>query len=217
MYFPSRVEAGQRLADQLASYRSEPTAIIALSDGAVVVAAQIAAVLHCIITLLLMEPIKLPGEPEPLGAINQDGGFTYNHLYSAGQIEAFNLEYYEYIEQAKIASLSKIHHLLSKNGLIRKDLLKRHNIILVSDGMSSSFTLDAAVDYLKPVKYKKLIVATPIASVLAVDSMHVLSDEIHCLSVITEYMTTNHYYDDNALPSHETIVKTIQNIVDHWK
>ena len=83
--------------------------------------------------------------------------------------------------------------------------------------MGSGFTLDAAVDYLKPVKYKRLIVATPIASVSAVDRMHLLSDEIHCLSVISEYMTTNHYYEDNALPSHETIVKTIQNIVDHWR
>src|SRR3990167_7029344 len=128
MYLPSRVEAGQTLAKQLEHYKSEPTAIIALSDGAVVVAAQIAAVLHCIISLLLMEPIKLPGEPEPIGAINQDGGFTYNHMYSAGQIEEFNMEYYEYIEQAKLSSLSKMHHLLGKKGLIDKDLLKRHNL-----------------------------------------------------------------------------------------
>jgi putative phosphoribosyl transferase len=217
MYFKSRAEAGQRLAKGLQKYQKEPTAIVALSDGAVVVGAQIAAVLHCVITMLLMEPIRLPGEPDPVAVINQDGGFTYNNMYSTGQLEEFAAEYYHFIEQAKMEKLDEMHRLLGKGGLIRKDLLRGHNIILVSDGLSSGFSLDAAADYLKPVKAKRLIVATPFASVPAVDRMHILTDEIHCLSVIENALETNHYYTNNTLPSHETIVSTIKNIVDHWK
>lgn len=216
MYFHSRVEAGQKLALELKKYQNEKTAIIALSDGGVVVGAQIAAQLHCIITMLLIEPIRLPGEPEPVAVINQDGGFTYNHMYSTGQLEEFQAEYYHFIEQAKLDKLDEIHRLLGKGGLIRRELLQDHNIILVSDGLNSGFSLEAAVDYLKPVRHKKLIMAAPLASVPAVDRMHLLADEIHCLSVVENYMETAHYYEDNAMPSHEAIVGTIENIVEHW-
>lgn len=217
MYFKNRTEAGQKLSETLLNYKDDPTAIIALSDGAIVVATQIAAKLHCSISLLLMEPILLPGEPEAVAVIDQDGGFTYNHMYSAGQIEEFTMEYYKYIEQAKMDKMSEMHRLFGREGLIRKDLLKGHNIILVSDGFSSGYSLDAAIQYLKPVKTKRLIVATPVASPNAVDRMHVLTDEIHCLTVMANFLGTNHYYEENDLPSHETIVNTIQNIMEHWK
>lgn len=216
MYFHNRVEAGEKLAQELMSYKDQPTATIALSDGAIVIAAQIASVLHCVVSLLLMEPILLPGEPEAVAVVNQDGGFTYNHMYSKGEIEEFNMEYYKYIEQMKLDKINEMHRLFGKRGLIRKDLLNSHNIILVSDGFSSGFSLDAAIDYLKVVKTKRVIVVTPVASISAVDRMHVMADEIHCLTVVENYMSTNHYYEDNTLPSHATIVRIIENIVQNW-
>ena|SRR5579885_3922525 len=102
MYFSSRVEAGQQLANELASLQSKQVALIALSDGGVVVAAQIAAKLRCIITMLMMEPIRLPGEPEAVAVINQEGNFTYNHMYSTGQLEEFDMEYHHYISRLSL-------------------------------------------------------------------------------------------------------------------
>ncbi len=53
-YFKSRTEAGDLLANQLeAKYRYENCAVLALGDGAVMVGAQIAIRLHCVINLLL--------------------------------------------------------------------------------------------------------------------------------------------------------------------
>jgi len=101
--------------------------------------------------------------------------------------------------------------------LIRRDLLYGHNVILVSDGLNSGISLDAAQDFLKPIKIERLIIVTPLATVQAVDRMHIIADEIVCLDVVENYMNTNHYYDDNKLPSHETIVKTIETIVLNWK
>lgn len=217
MYFKSRVEAGKQLAAEFdKKYNGSNTAIIALSDGGVVVGLQIASVLRCPLTLLLIEPIDIPGEHDPVAVINQDGIFTYNNMYSAGQLEEFDMEYHHYIEELKLEKLHDIHHLLGQGGLINKDLLRKKNIILASDGMSSGFSLEAAVDYLKPIKVKKMIVATPFASVAAVDRMHILTDEIHCLSVMDNYIGTNHYYEDNQMPSHEKIIKVIEDIISHW-
>lgn len=217
MYFKDRHQAGQQLAAKLADYRYENTAVVALSDGGVIIGAEIAKALHCVLTMLLIEEITLPGENNPLAVINQDGGFTYNNMFSAGQIEGFAAEYRTFIEQEKMQKSHAINRLLGDGGLIRPDLLHGRNVILVSDGLQSGLSLDAAADFLKPIKLEKLIVATPLASVSAVDRMHLLADEIVCLSVVENFMTIGHYYDNNAMPSHEQLVKTIETIVLNWK
>lgn len=217
MYFKSRSEAGRLLAEKLAKYRYENTAVVALSDGAVVVGAEIATRLHCVLTMLLTEEIKLPGEHDPLAVVSETGGFTYNHMYSAGQLEEFAGEYHNYIEQEKRLKFHKINQLLGEGGLLRSDLLYGHSVILVSDGLGTGLSLDAAADFLKPIKLQKLIIATPLASVPAVDRMHLVADQIECLSVVENYIHTDHYYEDNNMPTHGELVKIIESIVLNWK
>jgi predicted phosphoribosyltransferase len=217
MYFKNRSEAGEKLAEKLAHYRYENTAVVALSDGGVIVAAEIATQLHCVLTMLLTEEVKLPGETDPLAVVNQNGGFTYNNMFSTGQLEEFTTEYHNYIEQEKRQKFHAINKLLGQGGLIRPDLLYGHNVILVSDGLNTGLSLDAAAEFLKPIKIERLIVATPLASIPAVDRIHLIADEIVCLSVVENYMNTNHYYEDNAIPPHEEIIKTIEKIVFNWK
>lgn len=218
MYFKSRVEAGQKLAEQIAvKYQGTPCAVVGLSDGGVMVGAQIALKLGCVLTMLLSDTIELPREDTAIAGISQNGAVTYNSAFSPGQIEEFMSEYHGFIEQEKLTKMHEMHRLVGKGGLIRKDLLRDHNVFLVSDGLSNGFSLDIAAEFLKPIHIKKLIVATPFASVQAVDRMHILADEIFCLSVIEDYISTDHYYDTQDVPEHEMVVKTIEQIVSHWK
>jgi predicted phosphoribosyltransferase len=181
------------------------------------IGAQIAMKLHCVLTMLLTDAIHLPREEMAVGGISPDGSFSYNNFYSPGQIEEFVSEYRTFIEQEKMNKMHEMHRLQGQGGLIRKELLRDHTIILVSDGLSNGFSLDLAAEYLKPIRIKRLIVATPLASVPAVDRMHILADEIFCLSVLEDYMTTDHYYEAQDVPSHDKVIKTIEEIVSHWK
>lgn len=218
MYFASRTAAGKTLAEQIATrYKDEQCAIVALSDGSVMVGAQIALQLHAVMCMLLIQPIELPREGTPIGGIAEDGSFAYNGIYSPGEIEELVAEYRGYIEQEKSDRLSEMHRLLGGGGLIRRDLLEDKVVILVSDGLSSGFSLDVAYEYLKPVRVKKLVVATPLASVRAVDRMHVLADNIFCLNVLEDFTVIDHYYETRDVPNHELIVKTIEQITQHWK
>lgn len=219
MYFKSRVEAGQKLAEQIVKkYAGQPCAVVGLSDGGVMVGAQIAMQLHCVLTMLMSEAIELPREIEAIGAISQDGSFSYNSAYSPGELEDLISEYRGFIEQEKLEKIQDLHRLIGHGGaLIRKDLLRGHNVILVSDGLSSGFSLDVAAEFLKPINIARLIIATPLASVQAVDRMHILGDEIYCLSVVEQYINTDHYYDTRDVPPHELVAKTIDQIVTHWK
>lgn len=218
MYFASRTAAGVTLADQIAKrYQGEPCAVVALSDGSVMIGAQIALKLQALLSMLLVQPIELPREGTPIGGIAEDGSFAYNGLYSPGEVEELVEEYRSYIEEEKENKLSEMHRLLGGKSLIRKELLEDKVIILASDGLSSGFSLDVAMEFLKPVKYKKLVIATPLASVPAVDRMHVLADDIFCLNVLEDFMVVDHYYDTKDVPNHEVIIKTIESVMQHWK
>jgi len=210
MYFHSRIEAGQKLADELVQYANTNAIIIALSRGAVVIGEQIAQAVQCQLTLLLTENIRLPGEQSALGTVTQDGSFVYNNMLSAGEIEEYYSEFHSYIEDQKREKFEKINSLLGEGGLLEAAMLKDRIVILVSDGLKTGISLKAAEQFLKPVHINKLIIAAPVASVSAVDAMHIMADEIHCLSVTQNYISTNHYYDDNTLPTKDEIIAKIK-------
>jgi putative phosphoribosyl transferase len=217
MYFESRASAGKLLAAQLVEkYRYENCAVIALSDGAVLVGEQIAAALHCILTMLLVEDIQVPGENMSFGGVSQNGGFTYNGMFSAGEIEEYASEYHGYLEEQKREAFQRINRLLGDGGVIDSEMLRDHVIILVADGLDNGASLDVAVDFLKPIRINKLIVATPIATVPAVDKLHIVADELHVLDVKENFMGINHYYEKNDIPSHEETIAKINQIVLNW-
>lgn len=198
-------------------YRYENCAVVALNNGGVIVGAQIAIELHCPINLLVSSDITLPKENEAFASITSDGSFSYNHNFSKYELDEMQSEYFQLIEQEKMQKLHEMHRLVGSTGTMRKDLLKGRNIILVSDGLKSGHALDMAIAYLKPIATEKIIVATPLASIPAVDYMHVMADDICCLSVIDNYMDTDHYYDQPKLPDEKKIIETIEKIVLQWK
>lgn len=218
MYFQNRSEAGRLLGDQLAaSYRYEDCAVIALSAGAVEVGEQIAISLHTMLTMLLVEEIEIPGESMMLGGVSEGGNFAYSSAFTEGQIQGYVSEYHAYLEEQKRVAFQKINRLIGDGGMIDRTLLHDRVIILLSDGLSSGIALDIAIDFLKPVRIKRLIIAAPIASIDTVDKLHTVADELHILDVRENYMGTNHYYEENNIPTHEEAVEIINKIILNWQ
>lgn len=217
MYFRNRAEAGRLLAERLLEYRVKNCAVIALSPGAVLVGAQIAMRLHADLMMLLSGDIVLPGENTVLAGITSDNTFTYNSSFSSGEINEMRSEYLSVIESQRLEKLHKLHVMLSDGGEIKRDMLHRRVIILVSDGLSSGFSLDVAAEFLKPVKIGRLIIATPFAAVPAIDRMHLVADEIQCLNTVDNFMEVNHYYTDNFTPSMPDILKIMRNTPVNWQ
>lgn len=218
MYFESREQAGQLLAAQLIDkYRYENCAVVALTDGAVLVGEQIAAALHCVLMMMLTEDIQVPGEDLSFGAVSQSGAFTYNGMFSTGEIEEYASEFHGYLDEQKREAFQRINRLLGDGGIMNNELLREHVVILVSDGLDNGASLDVAVDFMKPILIKRLVVATPTASVQAVDRLHILADELHILDVKDNFMGTDHYYNQNIIPSHEETIAKINQIVLNWR
>lgn len=217
MYFENREQAGQLLAAELLEkYRYDDCVVVALSDGAVLVGEQIAKSLHCLLTMLLVEEIEVPGEGISIGGVSQNGGFTYNGMFSVGEMEEYNSEYHGYFEQEKQNAFQKINRLLGDGGLISNDMMRDHVVILVADGLDTGASLDVAVEFMKPIRIKRLVMATPISTVAAVDKAHMLADELHILDVKENFLGIDHYYNQNVIPSHEDTIAKINQIVLNW-
>ena len=218
MYFESRSQAGQVLASQLFDkYRYENCVVLALSDGSVLVGEQIAARLHCPLTMLLTEDIVVPGESLSFGAVSQGGNFTYNALFSTGEIEEYTSEFHGYLDEQRRQAFNRINRLLTDGGVSDRTMLEGRTVILASDGFDDGAVIAVALDYLKPVRHQRLVAVAPVATIPAVDYLHVAVDEMHILDVKENYMGRDHYYDDNAIPSHDETVEKINQIILNWR
>ncbi len=214
MYFASRMQAGQMLAAKIVpKYKGSPCVVMALTDGGVIVGTQISQELDCLLMLLLGEEITLPRESDAFAGITSSGEFAYNSQLSSGEIDEYVTEYHGLIEQEKLSIMHELNRMTKKGSVISKELLKNKNVIIVSDGLPSAFELDLALSYLKTVRTKHLIFAIPIAGVKAIDRMHVTGDDIYCLSVVDDYINTDHYYDTRDVPSHEEIIAMLRKLI----
>lgn len=217
MYFENREQAGQLLAQLMVErYRYENCVVVALGDGGVLVGEQIAIALHCLLTMLLVEDIEVPGESTSFGGVSQSGGFTYNGAFSSGEIDEYTSEFHGYLEEKKREAFQKINRLIGDGGVIDNEMLRDHVVILVADGLDDGAVIDVAMDFLKPLRLQRLIIATPVASVPAVDKLHMVADELHVLDVKENFMGINHYYNQNDIPSHEDTIAKINEIVLNW-
>lgn len=205
------------LAADLKKYRYENTVVLALSDGAVQLGMQIAAEIHATLALMLSERIDVPGEGEFYGMVDQKGQLVPNTLLSEGQRDEYYSEYHGFFEEQKREQSSRLNKLLSSGGVVSESMLREQNVVLLSDGLKDPGMLEVAVNYMKPLKILRLIVATPVASVPAVDRAHVLADELHILSITNNFLDVNHYYEVNDTPSHEETIQMLNDFVLRWR
>jgi predicted phosphoribosyltransferase len=215
-YFKNRTQAGRLLAEKIIPEANENYTVVALSEGGVLVGAEIAKKIHSRLYILTSKDITMPREIDPLAAMSSEGTFTYNSSLSAGQLEELTSDYRTVIDQERLKTFQELNRIVSNDGVIDRDTLKDQVVILASDGLKNGLSLDVAADYLKPIKCKKIIVTVPIANVSAIDRMHLLADQIYCLGAVENYFSTDHYYEENVIPDHKTVVEIMKNIVLNW-
>lgn len=210
MYFHDRKEAGRKLAKPLKkTYQGQDVAVLAVSPGGIIVGNEIAKELGAPMRLLLTETIDLPGvaKTDVIGLIDQEGHFTYNDMIPTGLLTELVDEMRNYIESQKLQKIHKLSRAISDGGYIEPETFSKRHVIVVSDGMRNGLSFEAASNYLKTIDTKSLAAAAPNVSVSAVDRLHVLADKIQVLDVLSNYLDTNHYFEDNNVPNIQILMK----------
>lgn len=216
-YFDSRAVAGAKLAGELIDkYRWLDTTIVALDDGGVAVGYQIAIYLHANLRRLVTEQIRIEDENIDFATVLPGGGVARNPDMDDETYEYYYGEYAGELDERLREASDKVDAKLGVDEISPENLRGR-NVILVSDGLKSGSLLHAAIEWLKPARVSRVILATPLISVDALDVAHVLMDEIHTLAVSPNYLWTDHYYDTDDTPNEDEVRAMIDSTILDWK
>ncbi|MFC1950201.1 phosphoribosyltransferase [Chloroflexota bacterium] len=195
--FENRRDAGRQLAAELSEYNNQAVVVLAIPNGGVPVALEVASALKADLDLIICRKIPLPLAPEAgFGACADDGTVILNEEIakrvglSRQQIEC---------EASRVRTEIKRRSILYKGDrpLI---IVSGRVVIIIDDGLASGITMMAAVGSVRHRRPKEIIVAVPCASALAVKQLEKVADRV--VTCNTGFMTRfavadfyRHWYD----------------------
>jgi putative phosphoribosyl transferase len=178
--FADRSEAGRRLAERLARFKSEQPLVLALPRGGVPVGFEVARALDAPLDLILVRKIGAPFQPElAIGAV-VDGDQAETVL---NRDLVADLQIAEgYVERERARQLEEIERRrrLYAAGRPRIDVRDR-TAIVVDDGIATGATVEAALHAVRRSGPRRLVLAVPVAPRDTLERLRPQVDEIECL------------------------------------
>lgn len=197
MTFRGRVEAGQLLADALEAYKGRPGVIVlGLPRGGVAVARIVADALGAPMDVLLVRKLGVPWQPElGFGAVAETPGKPVRIL-DAGLVAECELspEAIEEIaarEQLELERRSRLYR-----GTRSLADLHGREVIVVDDGLATGSTMLAAVRALRQQNAGRIVVAVPVGSRSACQTLRKEADELVCLCAPEHFESVGSWYED---------------------
>ncbi|MEE8194404.1 MAG: phosphoribosyltransferase family protein [Dehalococcoidales bacterium] len=181
--FDNRFDAGRQLASKLGEYRKQPVIVLAIPNGGVPVALQVALALKADLDLVISRKIPIPLRPEGgFGAIADDGTTILNPevLKKIGLSEQ-QINY----QVGKVRTEIQQRSLLYR-GSRRLSVVADKIAIIVDDGLASGFTMLAALESVRRRQPKQIVVAVPAASATAVKQVEKTADRV--VTVVTAFV-----------------------------
>ncbi|MFN7932380.1 MAG: phosphoribosyltransferase family protein [Bryobacteraceae bacterium] len=204
-----RVEAGARLAQMLRSHTSEPgTVVIGLARGGVVIAAEIARILHLPLDVCIVRKLGVPWQPElAFGAIASGGVRILHHdlIRECGlTVEEINT-----VASAEESELQRRQ--LRYCGSRPSPDYRSWKIILADDGIATGATLEASIQSLRLRGAARIIVAVGVAQRDAIARFRQLADEVVVALAPEALGAISCWYDSFPQTSDEEVIALLRN------
>jgi len=193
--FRDRIEAGQLLGRELASrfVDAGDAVVLALPRGGVPGGYEVAKALGASLDLFIVRKLGVPGHEElAMGAIASGGVRVLNH----------DVIDYAGVTQQQLDAVAARGEL----ELARREAEYRGNrapldvrgrtVIIVDDGLATGSTMRAAVQALRAMEPKRVIVAVPVAAAQTCEDFREIVDEIVCLRTPEPFEAVGLWYDD---------------------
>jgi putative phosphoribosyl transferase len=179
--FRDRWDAGERLGRYLAGFPglTEPL-VCPIPAGGVPVGIAVSGALGCPVRPLVVRKVQIPWNPEAgFGAVTWDGRVFLNEDLlgrlglTRGQVEGA-------VAKARANVRERVSRFMA--GTPYPDPTG-HGCIIVDDGLASGYTMTGAVEALRSLGPRSIIIAVPTGSLSAVERVADLADEVICLNV----------------------------------
>lgn len=177
--FDNRYDAGRQLAAKLGEYQGQSVVVLAIPNGGVPLALEIALALEADLGLVISRKIPLPLTPEAgFGAIADDGAVIFNEeVLKKVDLSPHQINYQVSKVRAEIRQRSLLYHQDSPLMAVSGQM-----VIITDDGLASGFTMIAAVASVRHRRPKGIVVAVPVASVAALERIGKVADKVVTLA-----------------------------------
>jgi predicted phosphoribosyltransferase len=180
--FENRSDAGHKLAAELEDYFNQKTVVLAIPNGGVPIAMEIADALHAELDIIVCRKLALPMVPEGgLGAVADDGTTVINEeAIIRDRITAEQIEHEAAEVKANVRQRS-----LKYKGENPAPRLTGKTAIIVDDGLASGITMKVAVEAVRHRLPRSVIVAVPLASGTGYNRVSKVADKVVTCAVAT--------------------------------
>jgi putative phosphoribosyl transferase len=159
--FKDRADAGKRLARKLLDYRDSGAVVLAIPKGGVPVACEVARGLRAAMDLVLPRKLPIPWNPEAgFGAMTADGSIVLNHQL----VDAIHITKAQVGVVSEMVAIEIERHNRDLRGRTDPPAVQGRPTIIVDDGLSSGYTMLAAIRYVRTLNPGLIIAAAPVAS-----------------------------------------------------
>jgi predicted phosphoribosyltransferase len=201
--FRDRVEAGRRLAIDLAEYAHRPDVVVlALPRGGVPVAYEVARALGAPLDVFVVRKLGVPGHEEvAMGAIATGDVRVLNEsLVRSVGIPRDVIETVTARERAELARRERLYR-----GNRPPVDIRGRTVILVDDGLATGATMVAAVRAVRQRGPARIVVAVPIAAPETCDAMREEADDVVCAMTPEPFHAVGIWYEDFSQTSDEEV------------
>jgi putative phosphoribosyl transferase len=188
MIFASRQDAGLQLGRYLLRGGLEVDHVLGLPRGGVVVAVEVAKLLHCIPGALIVRKIGHPRAREfAVGALAEEGVLILDGEIAGSLVE----------EELRGVIEEETRRL--KEYEVRFHSLPRPNyagqtILLVDDGLATGATMEAAAVSARRQGARRVVAAAPVSSPAALRRVQRVADRVEVLMVDPDFRAVGAYY-----------------------
>lgn len=209
--FRDRDGAGRRLAGKLLPLAGDAPIVLALPRGGVPVAAPVAEALQAPLDVLLVRKIGAPLDPElGLGAVVE--GRPPTSVLDPRLIALLDVDpgYLALEQRRQLAEIQRQADLY-RPGLGPPDIAGR-TVIVVDDGIATGGTMRAALEALRLRRPRKLVVAVPVATAEALETLKDEADTVVCLETPEAFRSVGGAYEDFAQVPDSEVVAALRRL-----
>jgi predicted phosphoribosyltransferase len=191
--FRDRADAALRLAEGLRGRDLYDPLVLAIPRGGVVTGFVLARELGAELDVVLSRKLRAPWQPElAIGAVSEDGVVYRNP--SGGRVPGLTEEYLAMERHHQLGEIARRKQLF--RAVRPPAAVAGRSVIVADDGIATGSTMIAALQTVRPLGPRELIVAVPVASPDRLAEVRRWCDDAICLLYPKEFAAVGRFYEE---------------------
>lgn len=204
--FRDREDAARELADALRGREFYNPLVLAIPRGGVVTGVVLARELGADLDVVLSRKLRAPGQPElAVGAVSENGQVYLNQI--GRELLTLRKEFLTEETAHQTAEIARRKRLF--RAAKPQAPVAGRSVIVTDDGIATGSTMIAALQTVKILKPREVIVAVPVASPDRLKRVRPLCDDLVYLLAPDEFFAVGQFYEDFSQVSDEEVVRLL--------